>query len=886
VISLIIKSPWIDNIDLNHLGGKGKNLALLSKNNIPVPYWFCVSGQAYRNYIDLIQNDINKILQNVDFNDYNNLNKAFHNIKSLISGKELDSKVKQDIAEQIKGLGTDSFFSIRSSCIQEDSMALSYAGLFETYLYVPAPLVLQRIIACWSSVFSDRALAYFHKNNVSVLDVDMAVIVQEMVASHKSGVLFQANPMGRLEETVIVAGYGLGEGIVGNYIQTDTYYYNRITKTQRSVINTKDYKFAFNKSQGAGVEQISIPETDKEKQTLSNEELMKLIDLSNKIDLIYEHYQDIEWAITEKGEVFILQSRPITTIPQGEKSLYDNSNIIENYPGISSVLTYSMTKKMYKNNFIKAFKFIGYSSKFLKNYYRHFSAMIEIIQGRIYYNLSNWYTIMSLLPGGSSILSDYLEEMLGVRNKKEHETKKRNSLTAILLYIKVIIILIGKFLNWNGNFNKYKIEFNSLYKESQKDLENESDLIKLKDIHEKLVDIIPKLFDKICINDFYVMVSTGIAKKLLSGLTAQDPESVLNGLLVGEEGMESVEPVRSLIEMAKRVRASPQLKQAIEKIATQSDLNKLSEKFKDFHVLFLRHLEKYGDRGIKELQLECKSFRQDPQKLISLILNYSDSDMTLEINQEQEMKIRKSSEDKLVQLLKNKYLKRRVVNYIIRKVRFVLKNRESSRLDRSRIYGLFREIYLRIAEHWENFGVLSEKSDIFYLTTEEIIENISNCNIETIHRAILQRKNKWEEFKSYQPVDRMWLNGDISENFIPQEEYVKTDLAGSNLILQGLGCCPGIVSGEAIVLQTPDGNANVSDKILVARSTDPGWIFLIMASKGIIVEKGSLLSHTVIIGRELGKPTIVGVSDATIKIRQNSFITMDGTKGTIKIGKS
>lgn len=489
--------------------------------------------------------------------------------------------------------------------------------------------------------------------------------------------------------------------------------------------------------------------------------------------------------------------------------------------------------------------------------------------------MTNWYRALSVFGGTSTVFS-FFEDMIGAQKSKASERIDVHP----LIKLKVTLITLWAYLNWNRKFAKYKREFNYIYSRNQQALSNR-EFADLGKFYLKAAGDFWKLGDITCRNDYYVMLLTGLVKSQLNQLAPVEGEDIFNSLLVGEEGIESVQPLISIINMAQMVRASAGLKEALINGTFFKEPNKMKQEFPGFCEAFEHHLKMYGDRGALELKLECKTFRQKPDNLAALIASYADSDITLHDMSKQRTQLRLNAEQKLASLLKGKPLKRMFMNYIVKKARFI-KNRESGRLDRTRIYGFVREIFLRIAEEWGKDGVIAAEDDIFYLTETEVVANAANPDINAVRDLIERRKNEWADCSSREPSDRIFLRGDIDKNYIPQKEQEST-VSEEQGILRGMGCTPGVVIGEAIVLKSPTENEFVKDKILVAYNTDPGWVFWIMASKGLIVEKGNLLSHTAIIGRELGIPTIVCVPGATEKIAQNSLIKMDGLNGTIQI---
>ena len=304
------------------------------------------------------------------------------------------------------------------------------------------------------------------------------------------------------------------------------------------------------------------------------------------------------------------------------------------------------------------------------------------------------------------------------------------------------------------------------------------------------------------------------------------------------KGIESMKPIQALKELQELRLAS-------------------GEKCYEFQMLFEDYIQKYGDRSLEELKLESKTFATNPEMLLEYIRNQNFNDFC-------------SKDDKLDYVRRESFAQKRAKRGMY--------HREISRMNRSRAIGLAREILLHIGEIFCGEGVIENKQDIFYLYIEEIesiIKEKKNLKIE-----IEQRIKLYETYEELPSFNRI-----VFADKIIQKTYQNiggcTSLKGENR-LQGIPCSQGIVEGEVLVLTRADLGINTKEKILITKSTDPGWVFLIQNSAGIISEKGSLLSHTAIVSRELKKPSIVGVDGATSFFKDGERLRIDGTTGKIE----
>lgn len=308
---------WLSDVDKNDIpvvGGKAANLGELLRIEIPVPEGFVVDARTFRDFINRsnLKEKIYGLLKNLDVEKTEELNRTSEEIRKMISNAKMPEDIEREIRKAYKELGNgeEVYVAVRSSATAEDLPDASFAGQQDTYLNVKGEdEVVRRVKDCWGSLFTPRAIYYRVQKGFKHEDVSIAVVVQRMVNSEKSGVMFTSHPVTGEKKCVIEAVFGLGEAIVGGLVTPDTYVYDRIKKKLLEV-KIAEKKFMIVRKNGN--ERVELGEKGRER-VLSDEEIKKLVDLG---ELIEEHYgkpQDVEWAI-EGGEVYIVQSRPVTTI--------------------------------------------------------------------------------------------------------------------------------------------------------------------------------------------------------------------------------------------------------------------------------------------------------------------------------------------------------------------------------------------------------------------------------------------------------------------------------------------------------------------------------------------------------------------------------------------
>ena len=499
---------------------------------------------------------------------------------------------------------SDVRYAVRSACSLEDGAGQSFAGQFDTYLNVPREDCREKVRQCVQSLAAEHVQAYaFRERAENQADqvhgkyadecakgqvksgLRMDVILQCMVDAELSGVLFTANPQGILNESVITVGRGLGEGVVSDRVAATTYYYN---------LTDRLYYYE-------GEENLLSP---KQVEELINtaEQIKKILDAAGTTDEKTGETgeYDIEFAI-RGGELFILQARPITTLKTDAPLILDNSNIVESYPGLSLPLTISFVNIVYGG------VFRGVSARVLKNdreLNKHadvFQNMVGHANGRVYYKISNWYTVLKFLPFHKKIIPIW-QEMLGVQHKSyDGDEVALSPLVRMMTYVNSFYEMARVPRNMrklNEDFKRIQAGFYVKYAQYAHDEEKNPDelLAMYQEIKAKLFDV----WDVTLLNDMYAFIFTGLLKSRLRkkyGKAEQDVNRYISDI----SDIESMKPIRALVELAYR---------------------KDSLTAEEYEQKKVEYIQVYGDRNLEELKLESKTFRSNPELLEERIESY------------------------------------------------------------------------------------------------------------------------------------------------------------------------------------------------------------------------------------------------------------------------
>ncbi len=708
--------------------------------------------------------------------------------------------------------------SVRSSADVEDGASDSFAGQFDTFLGVTENELQEKIDLCMASVSNEGAAEYLKQREIGK-DIKMSVIVQKMIDADLAGIMFTANPQGIMNECVITVGKGTGDKVVSDRTDTTSYYYN-----------TNDDLYYY---EGAD-------------DMLTSDQIHDLIGISSKIKELLGDYLDIEFSIKD-GRIYILQARKITTFAGCDPSKFlilDNSNIVESYPNLSLPLTCGFVGFVYSGVFEGLCRRIIGEGKYLDGLKPVFGNMVGNVNGRMYYKISNWYTLIKFLPFRKKIIPVW-QEMLGVKNKTYDE--KQDMKVSFAERMRINRRIIRAFLNSPSEMEKLNREFTRIndefYKSYHEGMSNEELLAQYAVIEKKLL----ACWDITLINDLYTFVYTGLLKHFLRK-KYDDADDKTNEFLSGITNIESLKPVRAMIDLAYH-----------RKDLSQEEFEKRTEEY----------IKLYGDRNLEELKLESPTFRTDPSLLIRKIDEYCEDEVKLEEIHKSIMK--DDARDMSGESRRIRKLAARCTTGI--------SNREISRLNRSRIYGMVREIVRSLGKNFLAAGLIDSEKDIFYLTYDEMFA-MAKEPFDAKDR-IKQRRNEYRMYKCLPAFSRIiFEKKEFSKHHVSVNSH---RMRSSEGVMQGVPCSGGISEGEALVVEDISMLEGCKDKILVTKMTDPGWVFYLASAKGVISQKGSILSHTAIISREIGIPSVVGVADVMNRINTGDIVKMDGSSGRIEI---
>ena len=739
------------------------------------------------------------------------------------------------------------YFAVRSNFSTEDGGEHSFAGQFLTRLNVKREKVqeaVQEVFASYAGSLEYKEKANRGKEEYCPTKREKGeqekeeqqekaeqkklessietVLIQEMLFPEKSGVLFTKNPKGILSEMVVVLGQGLGDKVVEDQENVLTYHYF-------------PGECLYQEGQGTGL-------------ALEEEELKTLFALGERIEQLFQKPMDIEFAI-EKGKVYILQAREITTL---EKNLpvriLDNSNISESFPGICLPLSESFAGEMYSGIFTSlGRRFLG---KKVSSYEELFQRMVGGFSGRMYYEISSWYDILRLLPFSRKIIPVW-QGMLGVSNEEISFSRKKPS---FFLKCRIALLFCYYFFVSQRKMKELDRFFQERYASYSKRVDEEEDAQALYRIFLEMKEDLLREWDITLINDMVSFISTHLYGKKTAF------------------SLETMKPVRAL--------------SALKRVARKHGLD--SEEYRREKKSYI---SAYGDRIVGELKLETRTYRTNEELLDRWILDSLEED-SAEKDCEETSCSGKASEAKQRK------------SFLYRLAESSCNNREISRLHRTRCFGLMRRIVDKIGEKTIGF-------DVYYLSLDELKEflfcgkdfSLKIAREKELRKAY-ERLPVLSRVKLLGKVDRDPLAGEIRvlsyESFkeksekssVPFSEEPKNfeskgKMESTPRVFFGRGVSKGIFRGEVLKIKSLQElrATEAKGKILLSYSTDPGWFSYLDMAEGLITERGSLLSHSSILARELEKPAVVNIPHIMEELQSGDIVEIDGDLGICSVIK-
>ena len=822
---------------ISNVGNKAKFLIEMKNNNFNVPDGFVVDSDTYSEEIsnNKLDKEIDKCLNRLNKENISEISKE---IISLFDSFEFSNNTISEIEEL---LSESKLYVVRSSGTKEDLDNYSFAGQYQTFLNVKKEEVLNKIIGCYKSMFSEVILSYFINNNISTDCLKMSVIVQEMVSSEYSGICFTVDPISGNDKTMLIEiGEGLGENIVSGQNKPEQYYFNWYEN------------------------KCEIP---KNNHYIDENNLRKISLEFSKIMQYFGYPCDIEFAI-DKNEMYILQARKITKIEyQGYKDLWSTADFKDG--GVSATICTPYMWSLYEYIWEYTLRKFILDSKILKD--KDLNRKLgEMFYARCYWNLSVVKKAMSQVVGYKEREFDS-EYGIKMNYEGDGETTKL-TLKSIKDIIRMAIAQKRILNTRNKNAEKYKADLLDKYY----NYKNNYDRQQINDIKKSWYELTHEDYLQSESTYFWQIFINTIHQSLYKdGLLKYVSESEYLTLLGSIEDISHLLPFYDMWDISRKIRKNSDVfkywqEKEIEEIIKDIDSETRREDFNDIRNL----VKNYGYHSDKELDVTYKCYYEDITPFINTL-----KDMLLledKYSPTQDKKQGKEAYEKILENIKAKVSSKKYkkIQTKVLNMRKMLWWREEFRDVSTRFYYLIRVYTIELAKLFVQEKIIENIDDIWFLKVGDIWDYIdSRITDKDIKEIIQKNKLYYNSYRNY-----------MSENEIGQNLGANDTEKKYNNAIKGLGANNGKVVGIARVIESFDEIDRLQkNDILVTKFTDTGWTPKFAILSGIVTEYGGILCHAAIVSREYGIPAIVSCHDALTKIKDGQKIMIDGATGIVKI---
>ncbi len=827
----------IDQTQAAIAGGKGANLGELSRiEGVRVPPGFVVTTDAFQRILaDAGLDDRLDQLSRLKPDDRAAIGALSAEVRRTLEAIPIPDDLAAAITRPLERLGEQAACAVRSSATAEDLPTASFAGQQDTYLNIVGPAaILQHVSRCWASLFTERAVTYRLRNGLDHRKVYMAVVVQQMVFPQAAGILFTADPVtGDRRVSSIEAVFGLGEALVSGLVNADTY-------------KVRD-------------EEVAARTIAAGPPPLTDEQAVRLARLGRRIEAYFGRPQDIEWCLAD-DDFQIVQSRPITTLfPIPEVG--DGANHVYVSVGHQQMMTDPM-------------KPLGLSVWQLTT-----PRPMAEAGGRLFVDVTPMLASPASRPGlvamlgrSDPLIGDALRTVLDRGDFIPSLPDANPAWTppgAGSASIETDPALVAEMIE------RSEADLAAL----KRDIRTRSgpallDFI-LEDLQERKRQVDPRSLQVVMAG---MEAAWWLNEKLQAWLGEKNAADTLAQSaphnVTSEMGL-------ALLDVADAIRPHPDVVAFLERVEDEGFLDELPRLAggREARDAIQTWLDRYGMRGAGEIDITRPRWSERPTLLLPLILGHvrsfgpGEAGRRFEQGRQEALKKEQELLERL-RALPDGEQKAEETKRMIDRVRTFAGYREYPKYGMVSRYFAYKQALLEEAERLVQAGVLREKEDIFYLRFQELQEVVRTGQVDD--RLLHQRKEAFQSYQALTPPRVLTSDGEAVAG-----SYRRDDLPAGALV--GLAVSAGTVEGRArVILDMAEADLEPGD-ILVTAFTDPSWTPLFVTIAGLVTEVGGLMTHGAVIAREYGLPAVVGVEQATRRIRDGQRIRVHGTDGYVEI---
>ncbi len=874
-------------LTLENAGGKGYNLSLLVRSGFNVPAGFVVTTDAYSAFVNGgIGDRIKAVVSGLGIPSPEALERASDEIRRLFAGNLLPDDIRGGIVTAYEKSGLKAV-AVRSSATTEDLPETSFAGQQETYLNVMgADNLVKAVVECMASLWTGRAIGYRIKNRIPHDGARLAVVIQSMVESEVSGVLFTADPLtGQRSRTVIEAVYGLGESLVSGLSEPDRY-----------VVDTSSYTLVSKKPGRKNVAVRGNPEGgvvrydgDRVSEyALRESAVLELAAIGKKIEALYCEPQDIEWAYSD-GKSYVLQSRPVTTIyPSFDYPADGRLHVCVSFAAVQGFLEpiTALGQNLFRLFFVGGARRAGFTHT------RRNPPVLRSAGERLWIDITPmlYMTIGRKIllfldmvePSATRAIRSILNEPEFAKNVKKPSLKTLGHLARFMR--PVIKSVIRNYRNPDKRQVEIPSEIEGFLRYLVKEMDG-YDADKFKSIVKFIANL-----------PYYIWKALPlILPPVVSGVAAFRITMLLSERVTGssEQGMVTSRGVPhnvttdmdlELWNVSSAIRNDAESfayfkAREAEGLAAEYLGGRLPPAAQEALRGFI---DVYGSRGVGEIDIGKERWSERPEPLMRSVKSYLEIDrQDLAPDRVYEAN-RKQAEESVRVLMKRAalhpggFIIKRIVKFVTRRARAFLGFRELPKFFAVRMIG---EVRRRLAECGEKLvrgGVLERSDDLFHLDLAEL-EALANGERRDWKPLVAKRRLAYDREALRRQIPKVLVSD--GRAFYEGANISASSADGRRVT--GSPVSPGTATGRVRVVLSPKDTSIMPGEVLVCPGTDPSWTPLFLSACALVMEVGGMMTHGAVVAREYGIPAVVGVKDATTVFKTGQLVSVNGSSGEV-----
>src|SRR5829696_4217416 len=866
-------TAWFDEIrkdDIALAGGKGANLGELSSAGLPVPPGFIVTTTAYDAFVvsNAIGSAIVRRASVARATDPAAFEEVAEGISALFSGGKVPEEMADEIRAAYVELGKDgeTAVAVRSSATAEDLPGASFAGQQDTYLNVRgAEALLEAVKNCWASLWTAWAMAYRARQGIDPETVSLAVVVQRMVESEAAGVMFTTNPSnGRRDQATISAAWGLGESVVSGSVTPDSMVVEKVSgRVLSRETSDKQVMTVYSES---GTEQRPVPEARRRQPVLDDGAAAELERYGKRIEDHYETPQDIEWALAG-GEVFIVQARTITALPEpmadpptnwsvpDPKGFYVRASIVEQMPDPLSPLFADLAYESVPRSLDKLMNELLGSDTI-----REGDLAFPTVNGYAYY----YYKMVAILRISARALA-VLPSLYGSGKASGVKRWREYSHPRYATIVK----------EWEAR--------------SPEDLPAVGLLAGAQELLDAGTEYYTSVQTIIPIAATSELLFTGFYERLIR--REGDPPGQI--FLLGFDST-PIRAEKSLYDLAMWCGEHPEVAAALMDASSDRALDLLHTEeppagvdegpWHEWRSRFQAHLDRYG-HTVYNLDFMNQVPADDPAPLFDTLKFYLRGEGQNPHERQRRTAERREEAARAV-LERLGAPRQKLFGKLLKWTQDVAPVREDALADVGLAWPVMRRILLELGRRLVEAGTVEKPADVFWLRRDEVEKmaaslDAGDTGLGSLSDAVEQRKTLWRGRRRVTPPQLLpkdsWFM--VMEGLMPAGSEEQTGAT-----IKGVGASAGQVTAPARVLGGPEDFGQMRPgEVLVAGITTPAWTSLFAMSSAVVTDVGGPLSHSSIVAREYGIPAVLGTGVATRRIQSGQNVRVDGDAGTVTL---